>query len=230
MYLLDLPTEITRLIVQSCYEPWNIHICKLAIDKDARWRFEAGGLPNWELQLTCRTLRDMAREAEKDTFTGKMYIEEELSAMSLVYEAFIEATQTNERLDWVRRNVNVVRFSNPTNNPAVWRFVHSLYEPKLPKLQSIELDCRYASHFAVHNVASAAEFISGADGKLEKLLDYRQSFFLGCERFLVHSVRRGIAVRVIRNLGVREGIDRCKAMVGLLKLTLGRFADDLDRS
>lgn len=213
MHILDLPTEITRLIVQSYYEPWSISICKLSVNKDASWRFEAGGLPDLNLQLTCHALQEMAKEAERNSFTGKMFIEEETSAMSLVYEAFIEAAQTNTRLNWVRQHVKSARFRNPTNNPAVWRFVHSLYTPELPKLQRIELDCRYAYHFAVHNVVNAADFISGADGRLEKLLDYRHSFFLVCERFLLHSVRRGLAIRVIRDMGVREGIDRCRAMV-----------------
>lgn len=229
MHLLDLPTEITRLIVQSYYQPWSINLCKLAVEKDASWRFEAGGLPEWHLQLTCHTLRDMAKEAEKNAFTGKMFIEEETSAMSLVYEAFIEAAQTNTRLDWVRQNVKNIRFSNPTNNPAVWRFVHSLYAPELPALQRIELDCRYAYHFAVHNVQNAASFISNADGRLEKLLDYRHSFFLVCERFLLHSVRRGLAVRVIRDMGVREGVDRCRAVVGTIALIPSNdFADDIE--
>lgn len=222
MYLLDLPTEITRLIVQACYEPWNITISKLIVNKDSSWRFEANGLPKWDLQLTCHILRDMAKEAERNSFTREMFIEEDTSAMSLVYEAFIEAAQTNARLEWVRQNVNAVRFSNPSYNPAVWRFVHSLYAPELPRLQRFELDCRYAHHFAVHNVINAGDFMSGKDGKLEKLIDYRQSFFLGCERFLVHSVRHGLAIRVIRNMGVREGTDRCRAMVCVVAILANR--------
>lgn len=213
MNLLDLPTEITRLIVQHSYEPWSINLRKLVVDKDSSWRFEASGAPGRSLQLTCHALSDMAKEAEQHSFSGKMYIEEETSAMSLVYEAFIETAQTNANFEWVRQNVTTIRFSNPTHNPAVWRFVHSLYAPDLPRLRKIELDCRYYYHFAVHNIGNTEEFMSGKDGKLEKLIDFRQSFFLGCERFLVHSVRRGLAIRVIRDMGVREGIDRCKAMV-----------------
>lgn len=213
MDLLDLPSEITRLIVQHSYEPWSIQLRKLVIDKDSSWRFEASGVPDWNLQLTCRVLRDMAKEAEKTSFSGKMYIEEETSAMSLVYEAFIETAQTNAKLEWVQQNITTLRFSNPTHNPVIWRFVHSLYAPDLPKLQRIELDCRYFYHFAVHNVANAEEFMSGKDGKLEKILDFRQSFFLRCERFMNHAVRRGLTIRVIRDMGVREGTDRCKAVV-----------------
>lgn len=231
MDLLDLPTEITRLIVQHSYEPWNVHLRKLQINKDASWRFEASGVPDWNLQLTCHTLSNMAKEAEKYSFTGKMYIEEETSAMSLVYEAFIETAQTNAKLDWVRRNITALRFSNPTHNPATWRFVHSLYAPELPKLRRIELDCRYFYHFATHNVPNAEDFISGKDGKLEKAIDFRQSFFLRCERFMVHSVRRGTAIRVIRDMSVREGTDRCRAVVILdvLRCSWG-FADVIEQA
>lgn len=215
MDLLDLPTEITRMIVQHSFDPWDIQLRKLEIDKDSSWRFQASGLPDWNLQLTCHFLRDMAKEAERRSFTGKMFIEEETSAISLVYEAFIETAQTNARLEWVRQNVTTLRFSNPTHNPVIWRFVHSLYAPELPRLQRIELDCRYFYHFAVHNVANAEDFMSGKDGRLGKILDFRQSFFLRCERFLNHCLRRGLTVRVIRDMGVREGVDRCRAVVSV---------------
>lgn len=222
MNLLDLPTEITRLIIQHYYEPWSIQFRRMEVDNDGRWRFEMSGVPDWNLQLTCHVLRDMAREAERTSFSGKMYIEEETSAMSLLYETFIETAQTNSRLDWVRQNVTTLRFSNPSYNPVTWRFVHSLHAPQLPKLQRIELDCRYFYHFAVHNVVNAEEFMSGKDGKLGKILDFRQSFFLRCEKFVLHCLRRGLTIRVIRDMGVREGTDRCRAVVGFGTLFCSR--------
>lgn len=211
MSFLDLPIEIIRLIIQHS---WDSQHRKLStFDKNWTWRFEESSVPNWNLQLTCRLLGDLAQEIKTKSFRGVMYITEDTSAMSPIYESFIESTQTNVRFEWIRQNITVLRFSNPTNNPAVWRFGHFLYGSDLPKLERIELDCRYRFHFAVHNVDDAEEFLSGRDGKLEKLIDFRQSFFLGCEKFLNYNVRRGVAVRVIRDMGVREGIDKCKAVV-----------------
>lgn len=229
MNFLDLPVEILRLIVQHS---WNSQLRQLStFDRNWTWRFEASGVADWNLQSTCRLLGDMTKEVREKSFSGKMYIDEVTSAISPIYETFIESTQTNARFEWIRRNITVLRFSNPNNNPAVWRFGHSLYGPALPKLQRIELDCRYRFHFAVHNVDDAEEFLSGRDGKLEKLIDFRQSFFLGCEKFLNYSVRHGVTVRVIRDMGVREGTDRCKAVVssGIVAVTL-RFADKVKQA
>lgn len=230
MNLLDLPTELVRLIiVQHLYGPWSVHLRPLAVkdkDRDAGgngWRFEATGLPPRNLQLTCRVLGEMAAEAERASFTGRMYITEDTSVMSPTYRAFVEAAEAHNNttttngggvgLEWLRCNVTALRLSNPEINPAVWRFVHALYSPVLPRLRRIELDCRYHYHFAVHNVGSCDDFFSREYGRLERLIDYRQSFFLGCERFLLRAVRSGLAVQVIRNMGVREGNDRCRAVV-----------------
>lgn len=74
----------------------------------------------------------------------------------------------------------------------------------------------------MHNVRNLKDFLSGADGRLEKQIDYRQAFFLSDEKFLLENVKRGIAVTVIREMGVRELDDRCQAVV----VAIDYVADD----
>lgn len=214
MQLLDLPSELLHLIVQHCYEPWTIQVRKSDVAHDIAWRLEIGGVPSDKFLRINRTLHDLAKEAEIQSFTGSLHVEEESPLIGLICESFINCTKSSPRLDWIRQNVKTIRFTNPHNNPAKWKVHRGLHHfVDFPNLKSVELDCRWPYHFAIHNVDSAEDFLSRREGRLDREMDYRYSFFLSCERFLNHTVCDGIAVTVIRAMGLRQGNDKCQAVV-----------------
>lgn len=221
MQLLDLPTELLRLIVQHCYDPWTIRLRNLEAKPDSSWTCKTEGLPVLSLLTVCKVLSRMAAEKECSSFSGIIEIEEQVSAMGTTLIAFSGNVGTR-RHEWLRDRVHTLKYSNPTMNPARWRFhprnpsvqnPNSWVPTYFPKLRHIVLNCRYQSLFAMHNLRNLKDFLSGADGRLEKQIDYRQAFFLSDERFLLENVKRGIAITVIREMGVRELDDRCQAVV-----------------
>jgi len=217
MLLLELPWEVLVLIVQQFYEPWTIKIHKLEVPHDMVLRLKIEGVPSDNLLRVCRPLHKLAREAERQSFSGALHVEERSSVMGLTCEAFINSMKPGPRLDWIRQNVKTIRFSNPGSNPATWKFHRRMHHfPDFPNLQRVELDCRWPYHFAIHNVDSADDFLGRKEGHLDREMDYRHSFFLSCERFLHHTVSDGIAVTVIRAMGVRQGDEKCQAVVRLL--------------
>jgi len=241
MNLLDLPPEILRLIVQHCYEPWAIRVHGL---HDAPGRLKIEGVPSGSLLRICRPLHELAKEMEVRSFTGHLHLEEkspgfrltsESPRIGLTYESFVgsrnRGLKPGPRLDWVRKNVRTIRFTNPGINPANWKFHRHLHHFKeFPNLKTIELDCRWPWHFAVHNVDSAEDFLCRREGRLDREMDYRHSFFLSCERFLHLCVCDGIAVTVIRAMGLREGNKKCQAVVSLLSGTCQSLLILFDRS
>lgn len=235
MNLLDLPPEILRLIVQHCYEPWAIRVRRLQVTHNIRWRLEIGGAPSGSLLHVCRPLHDLAGEMEIRSFTGCLHVEERSSEIGLTCESFInsmkQSFEPGPRLEWVRRNVRTIRFTNPGSNPATWKFHPRFHHfADLPNLKSIELDCRWPYHFVIHNVDSAEDFLCRREGRLDREMDYRHSFFLSCERFLHLCVCDGIAVTVIRAMGLREGNEKCQAVVSLLSGTRCSLLILFDRS
>lgn len=221
MQLLDLPTELLGLIVQQYYDPWTIYLSELTVNQDSSWHFCFKGSPAISLFTTCKQLSYLAMEEESRAFRGTVDIEENVSAMGTTLVAFKESVSTG-RYSWLQTRLRTLRYSNPTMNPARWRFhprtptasnPGSWLDVYFPKLERIILDCRYQSLFAVHNVRNLQAFLTGTDGRLEKQIDYRQAFFLSDERFLLWNIRRGITVTVIREMGVREMDDRCQAVV-----------------
>lgn len=214
MELLDLPVEILQLVVERFYEPWNIHLRKLQVLDEGSWRLESGGMPPLDLLLTCRTLFTIAREAEKMSFGGTMYVDENTATMGLTCSTFMDLLEGTPRHEWLQERLRTISFVNPASNPALWRV--RLFWPSYPNLKRIELDCRYQFHFAVHNVTSTSEFLSGTDGVLMKYMDFRKSFFLSCEKFFHIATSKGVSVNVIRAMGVREGKARCQAVVRMI--------------
>lgn len=216
MHLLDLPFEILDSIVQHCYEPWTIQVRKLQVPNDIVWRLEIDGVPSDSLLRVCRPLYDLAKKIATQSFTGGLHIEERSSVIGLTCESFINSVQRGPRLDWIRQNVRTIRFTNPGSNPAKWKFHNRLYHfADFPSLKTVELDCRWPYHFAIHNVDSVENFLWRREGRLDRELDYRYSFFLSCEKFLHLTVCDGIAVTVIRAMGLRQGSGKCQAVVCL---------------
>jgi len=221
MNILDLPPEILRLILQHCYEPWAIRVRRL---HDASRRLEIEGVPSGSLLRVCRPLHELAKEVEVRSFTGCLHLEERSPEMGLTYELFVDSRkrgfELGPRLEWVRRNVRTIRFTNPGINPAKWKFQRQLHHfTEFPNLKTIELDCRWPYHFAVHNVDSAEDFLCRREGRLDREMNYQHSFFLSCERFLVLTVCHGIAVTVIRAMGLRQANEKCQAVVSVLSST-----------
>lgn len=215
MHLLDLPSEILQLIVQHCYEPWTIQVRNSQFASDCFGRLEILGVPSNSLLRVCRSLHDLARDAETRTFTGSLHIEEKWSALGLTYVSFTNSMEPGPRFEWMRQNVKTIRLTNPGRNPATWKVTKTLHQfVDFPELESVELDCRWPYHFAIHNVDNAEDFLSRKEGRLDRELDYRHSFFLSCERFLHLTVCAGITVTVIRAMGLRQGDDKCQAVVG----------------
>lgn len=210
MNILDLPTEILSLITHHLFEKWDLYI--RTIDVVTSDLVMSGYPPRSYLKI-CKILSVLVKEAESQSFSGVLQIREETAEFGSVCEAFIRHIQDSKYFPWFQDRVRVIKFSNPNVPPAVWRFSPVPYYSYFPNVRRIELDCRWVAFFANHNVRSAADFFSGADGKLVKLMDYRQAFFLSCERFLFRTVRQGVAVTVVREMGVRELTDRCQAVV-----------------
>jgi len=77
MQLLDLPSELLRLIVQDCYDPWTIQLRKSKVAHDIAWRLEIGGVPSDNVLRVNRTLHDLAKKAEIQSFTGTLHVKEE---------------------------------------------------------------------------------------------------------------------------------------------------------
>lgn len=208
--LLDLPNEILSLIIDNLYEPWDLQIRVIDV---VSWDLRISGYPPRSYLRICKELSRIARETESQCFSGVLRIREEVAEFGTVCEAFIRHIQDFKFFQWLQDRINVIKFSNPIVPPAVWRFAQTPYYSYFPSVKRVELDCRWVAFYANHNVPSSADFFSGADGRLVKLLDYRLAFFLSCEKFLFRTVRRGIAVTVIREMGVRERTDRCQAVV-----------------
>lgn len=215
MKLHELPTELLRLIIQQHYEPWSLRLWKISTGKDSDWNLGIGGLPPQDLLLTNKRLSWIAKEERLRSFTGILNVEEPSSDMTLLCSKLINKLLSN--IDWrhgdalLNQNVRVIRFSNPDRNPAVWKFRYNFCW--FSNVRRIELNCRFQSLFAVHNVPSAADFLSGSDGRLEKQMDFRLAFFLSCEKFLLECMRNKIDITVVREMGVREWGHRCLAVV-----------------
>lgn len=214
MSLLSLPTEVRRLIVQQYYEPWSIHLRKLQVFDEGAWKLEVGGCPDISLLLTCRALYTLAVEAEAASFSGTMSVDENTAIMGLTCSTFMDLLEGTPRYKWVQEHLRTISFVNPASNPALWRV--RLHWELYPNVRRVELDCRYQFHFAIHNVASMADFLAGHDGVLVKYMDFRKSFFLSCEKFFQIATGKGVSVNVIRAMGVREGKSKCQAVVCLL--------------
>lgn len=211
--LLDLPNEILDSIFDALYEPWDLQIRIIDV---VTWDLRISGYPPRSYLSTCKVLSQMARKAESRSFSGALRIREEVAEFGYVCEAFVKHMQDFKYFQWFQDRINVIKFSNPVVPPAVWRFAQTPYYSYFPNVRRIELDCRWVAFYANHNVPSAADFFSGADGRLIKLLDYRLAFFLSCEKFLFRTLRAGVAITVIREMGVREMTDRCQAVVSIL--------------
>lgn len=123
MNLLDLPNEILRSIVQQCYGQWSIHIRRVELEDGIMiLKLEVGGVPSRNLLLTCRDLSANAREIETQSFTGELYVEESSSQMGLTYQSFVNSIKSSKQLQWLRDNIKVIKFTNPSCNPAIWKF------------------------------------------------------------------------------------------------------------
>lgn len=225
MQLLDLPSEILRLIVDQVYDPWTptLNFREPLVSEPSVW-WHIYGTPPAALLTTCSTLSQLAKEAEKTSFSGTFHLED-ISQFE-DYEIFCRTP----RFEWLRMNVRVVKVSDSRRNPCRWRLQPLCWtgsdDLPFPQLQRIELNCRFPSLFALHNVPSLTEFLSGSDGRLEKQMDYRRTFFFSDERFLLKTLRSGLPVTVVREMGVREKTERCQAVV-CYALHLGRSLTDI---
>lgn len=168
------------------------------------------GISDSNLICVCRALYELCRQCERHKFTGRLWAVEDIPTLGLLPSGFMEILSP-PRHQWMQDNLRVIRFTNQTINPAVWK-IHIKWE-EYPHLQKIELDCRYHTHFAIHNVHSFDDFVHGRTPELEKCMDFRRSFFLSCEKFFKKATKRGLRVTVIRAMGVREAKKLCQAVV-----------------
>lgn len=227
--LIDLPTEILLVILQHFYREWSVQLGELTACEDGRFELQADGMPGIAVLQTCRAMYRLCQRVEEQTFTGRLWAFEKIATLGLLPQNFVEGLVDTPRHQWIQRNVKVIRFHNGEINPAVWKVY--LRWDDFPHLRRVELDCRYTTHFAIHNVSSFHDFIGNENGELEKCMDFRRSFFLSCEKFFVHATKRGVKVTVIRAMGVREGRQYCQAVVvavDYMQDDQGRLVLDMD--